>query len=1100
MNKTEQEILHIIQTSSGIKAKDIASRLGLSRNEVNSVLYGSLKTRCYQDSTYRWFAIEQNKQQIAKNQGPAPDKKLSDLCRYYLNCLSLETSSGISAFLTSKYSLSYAEISSIAIDQPVPEVANLIKKVSNDSTLTAHIGYPCLIQKIYSSKTEQYFYKLAPVLLFPVEIEAGSVKIGTIPRINIEVIRQYSEKDINSQVYDLIELENELGLNEAGAEIEIDEMIARLQSLRHWAWKEKLDPNIISIDPPISSLTEEGIYNKAVFIITDKSPYTVGLESELSALSQFTEDDYRDTALYNWIHPEKCVVKEVLQEDTPLLTVLPTNTEQEYAIQSGLKNTLTIVTGPPGTGKSQVVTNLLANIAWNNKNALFTSKNNKAVDVVETRLNNLAKRPIMIRIGGQQYAIYLATIINNLLSSVSDANDFAEYERYKELYQNKLSVYNRLLEQKKNTIGLRNQVDHLEQKFCELRENWKSFFGVIDEKEAENCEKLLIAFHKDYTHWLDIKNSLLGKLCWFIIGNNKTQKLNAIVSTINSYFEKYNIQNQLQITEQSNLETFEHIESTFRELVYVLNTISEYKNALSELATSISVEKIDKDIVGIKRDLSDLAMRLWQKWLASKPLKITPLCRKRMAEYVAATNLLNVQDTTGLSALNKKFKQLQAEMAEFLPCWAVTSLSAKGRIPFRAGIFDLVVIDEASQCDIASVMPMLFRAKRAVIIGDPKQLSHISTISKKQDATLLQKYDIDFTWSYTANSLYALASSLSRPEDIIQLRDHHRSCSDIIEFSNQEFYEGKLRIATDYQKLTLPRNVKMGMRWINIVGKTQRPPSGGAYNDIEAHKIVEEIRHLIVDNAYQGTVGVVTPFRKQADLIKNLIEKDNILDSYLAQNNRFLVDTVHKFQGDERDIMFFSPVISTDTPPGAISFLNNTGNLFNVAITRAKSVLVVVGDEAFCAKCQVPYMEHFVEYLHNNKESAQHVDPDYNLLSQQRNYPEVANPEQVSDWEKLFYTELFDYGIKTIPQYAIDKYKLDLAIILGEHKLDIEIDGEMYHKDWNGELSYRDRLRNQRLYELGWDVKRFWVYQIRDTLPECVSQIKQWVEKYNHVK
>lgn len=520
MNKTEQEILHIIQTSSGIKAKDIASRLGLSRNEVNSVLYGSLKTRCYQDSTYRWFAIEQNKQQIAKNQGPAPDKKLSDLCRYYLNCLSLETSSGISAFLTSKYSLSYAEISSITIDQPIPEVANLIKKVSNDPTLTAHIGYPCLIQKIYSSKSEQYFYKLAPVLLFPVEIEAGSVKIGTIPRINIEVIRQYSEKDINSQVYDLIELENELGLNEADAEIEIDEMIARLQSLRHWAWKEKLDPNIISIDPPISSLTEEGIYNKAVFIITDKSPYTVGLESELSALSQFTEDDYRNTALYNWIHPEKCVVKEVLQEDTPLLTVLPTNTEQEYAIQSGLKNTLTIVTGPPGTGKSQVVTNLLANIAWNNKNALFTSKNNKAVDVVETRLNNLAKRPIMIRIGGQQYAIYLATIINNLLSSVSDANDFAEYERYKELYQNKLSIYNRLLEQKKNTIGLRNQVDHLEQKFCELRENWKSFFGVIDEKEAENCEKLLTAFHKDYTHWLDIKIHFLGNcvgLLWATI-------------------------------------------------------------------------------------------------------------------------------------------------------------------------------------------------------------------------------------------------------------------------------------------------------------------------------------------------------------------------------------------------------------------------------------------------------------------------------------------------------------------------------------------------------------------------------------------------------
>ena len=1100
MNQIEQEILHIVQTSSGIKAKDIAARLRISRNEVNSALYGPLKSQCYQDSTYRWFSIGHNKQQIYQKQGPAPDKKLNDLCRYYLNCLSLETSSGISAFLTSKYSLSYAEISSISMDQSVPEIADLIKKVSSDPTLMAHIGYPCLIQKIYSSKTEQYFYKVAPVLLFPVEIEAGTVKVGTIPRINIEVIRQYSEKDINSQVYDLIELENELGLNETDAEIEIDEMSARLQSLRHWMWKEKLDPNTISMDPPISSLTEEGIYNRSVFIVTDKSPYTVGLESELSALSQFSEEDYRDTALYDWIHPEKHINSQIPVEGHPLLTVLPTNTEQEYAIQSGLQNTLTIVTGPPGTGKSQVVTNLLANIAWNNKNALFTSKNNKAVDVVEARLNNLAKRPVMIRIGGQQYAIYLATIINNLLSSVSNANDLAEYERYKQLYQNQLSTYNHLLEQKKQTIGLRNQVDHLEQKFCELRENWKLFFNTINEKEAENCEKLLATFHENYTHWLDIKNSLLGKLCWFVIGNKKTQQINSLLAEINSCFEKYRFQNKFQITDQSNLEAFKCIESKFGELVYVLNTISEYKNALGELANSTSSEEIDRNIVELKQDLADLAIKLWQKWLASKPLKINPLCRKKMAEYVAATNLLNSQDTAGLSALNKKFKQLQAEMAEFLPCWAVTSLSAKGRIPFRAGIFDLVVIDEASQCDIASVMPMLFRAKRAVIIGDPKQLSHISTISKKQDATLLQKYDIDFTWSYTANSLYALASSLSRPEDIIQLRDHHRSCSDIIEFSNQEFYEGKLRIATDYKKLTLPRNVKMGMRWINIVGKTLRPASGGAYNDIEAHKIVEEIRHLITDNAYQGTVGVVTPFRKQADLIKKLIEQDNILDSYLAQNNRFLVDTVHKFQGDERDIIFFSPVISTDTPPGAISFLNNTGNLFNVAITRAKSVLVVVGDEVFCSKCQVPYMEHFVEYLHNHKESAQHTDLDYNLSSQQRNYPEVSNPEQVSDWEKLFYTELFDHGIKTIPQYATDKYKLDLAIILGEHKLDIEIDGEMYHKDWNGELSYRDRLRNQRLYELGWDVKRFWVYQIRDALPECISQVKQWVEKYNNVK
>ena len=85
--------------------------------------------------------------------------------------------------------------------------------------------------------------------------------------------------------------------------------------------------------------------------------------------------------------------------------------------------------------------------------------------------------------------------------------------------------------------------------------------------------------------------------------------------------------------------------------------------------------------------------------------------------------------------------------------------------------------------------------------------------------------------------------------------------------------------------------------------------------------------------------------------------------------------------------------------------------------------------------------------------------------------------------------------IKTIPQYSVEKYKLDLALILGkDKKLDIEVDWEMYHKQWNGELCYRDQLRNQRMFELGWDVKRFWVYQIRDDLEWCVQQIEQWVD------
>lgn len=82
--------------------------------------------------------------------------------------------------------------------------------------------------------------------------------------------------------------------------------------------------------------------------------------------------------------------------------------------------------------------------------------------------------------------------------------------------------------------------------------------------------------------------------------------------------------------------------------------------------------------------------------------------------------------------------------------------------------------------------------------------------------------------------------------------------------------------------------------------------------------------------------------------------------------------------------------------------------------------------------------------------------------------------------------------IRTLPQFQVGQYRLDLAIINGERKLDIEVDGEHYHRNWDGELVWRDQLRNMRLIEQGWDVKRFWVYEIRDDLERCIEEVKGW--------
>jgi superfamily I DNA and/or RNA helicase len=116
--------------------------------------------------------------------------------------------------------------------------------------------------------------------------------------------------------------------------------------------------------------------------------------------------------------------------------------------------------------------------------------------------------------------------------------------------------------------------------------------------------------------------------------------------------------------------------------------------------------------------------------------------------------------------------------------------------------------------------------------------------------------------------------------------------------------------------------------------------------------VVEELNRLLVTRGYVGSVGVVSPFREQANLIRDLAFKDSSLAPKLLRAD-FLAETVHKFQGDERDVMIFSPVVSRNVPPGAIVFLKKNGNLFNVAITRARAMLIVVGDRDAAARSDV---------------------------------------------------------------------------------------------------------------------------------------------------
>ena len=445
------------------------------------------------------------------------------------------------------------------------------------------------------------------------------------------------------------------------------------------------------------------------------------------------------------------------------------------------------------------------------------------------------------------------------------------------------------------------------------------------------------------------------------------------------------------------------------------------------------------------------------------------------------------------SQLAYDYKRIESMLTRLMPICAVTSLSARGRLPFSAGCYDLVIIDEASQCDIASIIPLLFRAKRAVIIGDPNQLKHITTMTRQQDRELVEKHEIDALWSYCIHSLFDLAIAVGHGDDLVHLRDHHRSHASIIDFSNREFYNGLLRVATDYSRLKFPYGPDKSVIWKNVTGETVRPQAGSAFNQMEIDAVIEQLRELVNGN-YVGTIGVVTPFKRQAELITySLRERHSRLYDELVKNHDFISATAHKFQGDERDVIIFSPVVSNGAPQGTLNFLGSTPNLFNVAITRARASLIIIGNKAFCQNSNIHYLAHFADYtdsLYVNSRVTNNTMPQLG-----RNYPDVDITEYVSDWEKKLYTALFDKGIYTRPQYAIDKYRIDLALIDNGKRLAIEVGDD---EEYNSEQSYAIHLRNARLIEMGWDVIRFMPYQVKDDLEWCVNTVQSRIAKLSN--
>lgn len=1031
--------------------------------------------------------------------------ELTNLCEYYLSCLGYDDENGISVNVDGKNGdYEYFEIDEL-LDIDIntelssfegQDLVDLLKTKSNTKAL--YLGYPCYITRDKSSRSNRKGHLLEPILYLPItksETDRSYEITNQVPIFNYKAIKDITSLSRDYIAQEINELEEELGFNSKELP-DWEDIIYKLTNIRQgWKWKGEMNPGALDALMEIYEINDIGIYNKAVIVMSDRSPFTVGLESELKALSKFQEEDYKMTALGAWLTGTITSGLDFSNED--LLEVFPMNLEQRVAISSALNNPLTAITGPPGTGKSQIVANLLVNAFWKEKKVLFASMNNKAVDVVEARVNSLGSSPILLRTGSNEYRNKLADYLANYAITTPSQEKLQEIERRKQKRDNIVAELKKLNEEKEQFIEQRNKLDKIDITLEVLREKISPMqFSNIRSMDLNTNKKAIDSLALAIKRAKKDEQNIVIKIFWRFLDKKRISKLKETIDSIQTQLI-HTIDEKLSVVESKIfLQQCSEIHKTNFDSWHDMIQIEKYLQELEKLQELRPLEEIYKDIKDLYEKLSDLDLRFWKLYLDILPSQLGDEHKRKLSNLKTSVQVLNnVPPGTNdreLFKLRGRHYDLLFDLSKIFPCWAVTSLSARGRIPFEPGYFDLLIVDEASQCDIASVLPLLYRAKSAVIIGDGKQLKHISNLPQQQDLKLFAKFDPDYkrlAWMYSVNSLFDVASAVNNMDTVV-LKDHHRSHNEIIEFSNRYFYESSLRIATKMDLLKSESLGEQGVRWINAVGVVKRPPSGGAFNDTEATEVVRQLMHLTIDKGYLGTIGVVTPFRAQANLIRRKVNELLVMDPFINKN-QILIEVVHKFQGDEKDVIIFSPVLSQNMPKGGLRFLQNNPNLFNVAITRARTLLLVVGDLNSCKESSVEYLKRFAEYSQEQIEHAP-LQPNYDLEALTNEYPIVTDISIVSDWEKILYKAMYNRGIRAIPQYSVDKYILDFALFDGKRRLDIEVDGEHYHRNWDGELCRRDQIRNLRMYELGWDVIRFWVYEIRDDLENVLKRIEDW--------
>lgn len=816
------------------------------------------------------------------------------------------------------------------------------------------------------------------------------------------------------------------------------------------------------LDPwPTGPLTDGSWLNRPILFKSERSGFTLHLKRELEILGQDPALNIRaaGTALGTFF-AAKLPEAFAGASPVPLVPVLPMNKGQEDAARSALNEPLTVVTGPPGTGKSQVVVNLLASCALAGRPALFASKNNKAVDVVRQRLRALLgdQQDWILRLGNKEMMEECRQEMDGRLAA---AASFAlevpaspevahqldmEIESTRANIEKLAAIQNELFTLDQESRSLESIV---QQSWVRACEGWAGDCTWLQsaKQSRQMSEDLASKAKKGFRLWM--LRTLFRKRTLGRLNENLALMIIDLPAEIRSGLS------EVLVDEPDG---FGPIVREFQMLCALggwRQAVAKYERKVKSLAAMAPAQSLVVKLESLQAQRSELAaVQFRVGW--TRRIKTSPTHQRLSRYFDLVGRASRLYGGNGQARIIAEWAQQVAILGSDLPIWIVTNLSARRALPLSPCLFDLIIIDEASQCDIPSALPLLYRARRAIIIGDPHQLRHISTLRTSDEMDLASQFGMEDSisrWSYNQRSLYNLAeeviANVGKP--IGFLAEHYRSHPEIVEFSNRSFYSGRLVVRTKIDALKEKTGSQpLGVFWHDTPG-TVPQSSKSAWNEAEAKGVLELLDHWhssgFLMNS-QLTFGIVTPFRLQMEKLRERIGK---MPWYKDISNRLTVGTAHRFQGDECDVMIFSPVVAKGMLPRLVHWVAETDQLLNVAITRARAALHVVGD------------------MQANFEAGGKLG-DFAAFVQAGIQTTSAIQETESPAEQAVADMLRELGIWHKCQYDIRRYRLDFLVVspLGI-RYDLEVDGRGHLAD---EALRADEIRDAFVQREGLKVMR----------------------------